>query len=675
MMILPQQIFTISSLILIFHTWVVLASTYSNSVCSSKSVPYPFGFSDGFNIKLNCSKTGEIKIGDFVVQSISPNSITVSIEPKCNRPINAVGSLFGHNYAPTSRNGILLQNCSQVLTCNIPTTAIQTRFELQNCSRQANDSLSCYSETDPSREFMDYKNLSESNCGSLFSGISAQMSNNGSSLGSLEVQVVQLGYWLEGQCKCSKNANCTPVVSPVNGKKGFRCQCSDGYSGDGYADGEGCQKAGSSNCKLFSNYLSRGCGGLIKLAVLMGGSVIGVSLMTSSCLLCCFIRRRRKQRTLKTWKISESRLNEATGHLSIPIYTYKDIEKATNDFSDKQRLGTGAWGIVYSAKLQNDKWVAIKRMKCRGNESLEQVMNEIKLISSVNHPNLVRLLGCSIEIGEQILVYEFMPNGTLSQHLHRERGGGLEWAVRLSIAKETAQAIAYLHSAINPPIYHRDIKSSNILLDNNLKSKVADFGLSRLGMVGSSYISTAPQGTPGYLDPQYHQNYQLSDKSDVYSFGVVLVEIITALEAVDFSRPQDEVNLAALAADRIAKGCLDEIMDPFIKTQNDDWITASVHKVAELAFRCLAFHRDMRPTMMEVAAELEQIGLSRWASSEENFGLVSSEESSCCSSSSNGSVGSMSMKMKDRSSVSVQNPCLSVRSSFSSNSVMGHAVR
>lgn len=128
-------------------------------------------------------------------------------------------------------------------------------------------------------------------------------------------------------------------------------------------------------------------------------------------------------------------------------------------------------------------------------------MNEIRLLSSVSHPNLVRLLGCCIEKGEHILVYEFMQNGTLSQHLRRQRSKGLPWTIRLAIATETANAIAYLHSAIHPPIYHRDIKSSNILLDYGFKYKIADFGLSRLALTETSHISTAPQGTPGYVDP------------------------------------------------------------------------------------------------------------------------------------------------------------------------------
>lgn len=196
------------------------------------------------------------------------------------------------------------------------------------------------------------------------------------------------------------------------------------------------------------------------------GFVIAVSLIITAGSLCCFFRRRTKLRVTKSTK---RRLTEATGNNGVPIYPYKDIERATNSFSEKQRLGTGAYGTVYAGKLYSDEWVAIKRIKHRDTDSIEQVMNEIKLLSSVSHTNLVRLLGCSIEHREQILVYEFMPNGTLSQHLQKERGQGLPWSVRLTIATETAQAIAHLHSAINPPIYHRDIKSSNILLDHNFR--------------------------------------------------------------------------------------------------------------------------------------------------------------------------------------------------------------
>lgn len=355
--------------------------------------------------------------------------------------------------------------------------------------------------------------------------------------------------------------------------------------------------------------------------------------MVTMVLFCCWIRKLSKS---KNWKTTNRCLYQATG-ITIPIYPHSLIEKATNSFSEKQQLGTGAYGTVYAGKLHhNDELVAIKRIKYRDTESIDQVVNEIKLLSTVSHPNLVRLLGCCIDKGEQILIYEFMPNGTLYHHLHREGGGneGLKWQVRLKIAKETAQAIAFLHSAV-PPIYHRDIKSTNILLDNEFKTKVADFGLSRLGMTESSHISTAPQGTPGYLDPQYHQNFHLSDKSDVYSLGVVLVEIITGLRAIDFSRPHNEVNLASLATDRIAKGRLEEIIDPVLDPQGDEWTLSSVHKMAELAFRCLAYESGMRPSMMEVANELEQNELSRrWGSLKENVAYSLQASSSCSSASS-----------------------------------------
>lgn len=417
--------------------------------------------------------------------------------------------------------------------------------------------------------------------------------------------------------------------------------------------------------------------------------------MAGIAILCYFFRRRSI--SLRFQKSAKRLLSEATGACTVPFYPYREIEKATNSFSEKNRLGTGAYGIVYAGKLHNDEQVAVKKIRHRDNEGIEQVLNEIKLISSVSHSNLVRLLGCCIERGEQILVYEFMPNGTLSEHLQRERGTGLPWTIRLTIAADTAKAIAHLHSAMNPPIYHRDIKSSNILLDYNFNSKVADFGLSRIGMTESSHISTAPQGTPGYVDPQYHQNFHLSDKSDVYSFGVVLVEIITALKVVDFSREQSEVNLAALAIDKIGKGCVDEIIDPFLEPHRDAWTLSSIHKVAELAFRCLAFHRDMRPSMMEVAAELEQIRLSGWAQMEDNI-FVGSSASSCSSLShcteksrattKKASIGSQRLLVPQRSEcavlmeevrgcspVSVQDPWFSEQSSPSSNSLLGNVVQ
>ncbi|KAM7520539.1 hypothetical protein LguiB_019501 [Lonicera macranthoides] len=702
-MLLQRTILFVPLIIAIFVVSYIEASnpTHCNHYCGSRRnrirVPYPFGFSDGCPIRLNCTNNDEIHIGGFRVQNLTGDYILVNLPPKCNRRINEIEKLRHQNYAPTWRNSFLLQNCSTPLNdCRIPTSVLENRYQLEDCKSRI-DNISCYSEERSGVESISYEKLIRRNCRDLFSSIVIDSNNNTGTESSilLEFQSLELGWWLEGPCKCARNAKCEKVPL-AEGPAGHRCRCRDGFVGDGFIDGDGCEKVPDCNA---SRYMSGQCGGITRLGALVGGIIAGASLMATLALICHCIRKRSK---LKRQMSTKRLLSEAAGGSTVPFFPYKEIERATNRFSEKQRLGTGAYGTVYAGKLHNNEWVAIKKIRQRDADGIEQIMNEIKLLSSVSHPNLVRLLGCCIESGEQILVYEFMPNGTLSQHLQRERGKALPWTVRLTIATETANAIAHLHSALNPPIYHRDIKSSNILLDYNFNSKVADFGLSRLGMPDeNSHISTAPQGTPGYVDPQYHQNFHLSDKSDVYSFGVVLVEIITGLKVVDFSRSHTEINLASLATERIGKGRVNEIIDPFLELHRDAWTLSSVHKLAELAFRCLAFHRDMRPTMMEVAEELEHIRLSGWGPMDENICMGSSVASSCSSlyNGSEKSLGGSTMKkvgigsrrlivpqrppdnmptmeeVKDSSPVSVQDPWLSDTSSPSSNSLLGNVVR
>uniref|UniRef100_A0A6M2EFJ8 Protein kinase domain-containing protein n=1 Tax=Populus davidiana TaxID=266767 RepID=A0A6M2EFJ8_9ROSI len=660
---------------------------------SAKLVPYPFGFSGGCPIILQCDHTvGDVKIGEFHVQNITPNVIVTNILAECNRSIARIKPLFGKNFGPSLNNSLLLQDCNKSLnSCVIPTSSLRRDLKLANCGDQNYD-LNCYSQRRRGFDTLRYENMTSTTCKSVFSSLFVGW--EGSAV-SFQFERFELEWWLEGDYKnlCSDNAK-SAKVKLWNGGVGFRCHCADGFAGDGFAAGNGCRKGFPVSKCSASKYMSGECGGTTRVGVLVGGFIAGALLMAGLAFLCYYIQR--KSTSLRNRSSAKRLLCEAAGNSSVPFFQYKDIEKATNGFSEKQRLGIGAYGTVYAGKLNSDDLVAIKKLRHRDTDSIDQVMNEIKLLSSVSHPNLVRLLGCCIEEGEPILVYEFMPNGTLCEHLQQERGTGLPWTVRLTVATETAKAIAYLHSVINPPIYHRDIKSSNILLDYNYRSKVADFGLSRLGMVESSHISTAPQGTPGYLDPQYHQYFHLSDKSDVYSFGVVLVEIITALKAVDFSRPHSEVNLAALAIDRIGRGCVDEIIDPYLDPNRDAWTLTSILSVAELAFRCLAFHRDMRPTMLEVAEELEQIRLSAWIPT---MYMESPTASSC--SSQNGSQKSLSVSIsrkaglargklllpqrtdsltsleetKDSSPVSEQDTWLSEQSSPSTNSLLGNVVR
>lgn len=652
---------------------------------------YPFGFSNSCEFQLNCTYDGRMEFMGYQLRNITWNSISLNLTANCSRPIRQIRRLFGKNYALTARNGLLLQHCSTPLNgCVLPASLVESRF--QRCDERR-ENMSCFATENPigGGGILRYEDVNSTGCTMLFSSIVVDDSgavNDSDAL--LEFQTLQLSWWLTGTCLCDVNAVCNPV-----GASGYQCRCNTGFSGDGFVNGVGCHNDSMADTQPVANEV-----GGITYPVLIGGIVAGAAAMAILASICYFCRCRSIFSKRQT--SARHLLSDAAGNTPVPLYPYKEIERATHGFSDKQRLGTGAYGTVYAGRLHNSDYVAIKKLKHRDMDSIDLVMNEIKLLSSVSHPNLVRLLGCCIENGEQILVYEYMANGTLSQHLQRERENGkpLPWTVRLTIASETAQAISYLHSAMNPPIYHRDIKSSNILLDFDYTSKVADFGLSRLGMMELSHISTAPQGTPGYVDPQYHQNFHLSDKSDVYSFGVVLVEIITAMKVVDFNRPHTEINLAALAIDRIGKGRIDEIIDPFIELHRDAWTLATVHKVAELAFRCLAYHRDMRPSMMEVADELEQIRQSGWAPLEDYVCIGSSVASSCSSPfhGSERSLGGLSMKKsvgsqrlivpqkamdhlaaleegKDSSPVSVHEPWFSEQSSPSTNSLLDNVIQ
>uniref|UniRef100_A0A0A0KI39 Protein kinase domain-containing protein n=1 Tax=Cucumis sativus TaxID=3659 RepID=A0A0A0KI39_CUCSA len=684
--------------ITIFSAFLTIAEglTSCETGNSAQFVRHPFGFTDVKPIKLGCSKNGEIQIGRFQVQNINERSIIIKLPTGCNIPINSLSELSSKNYKPTLRNSLFLNCTEQPLPCGVMGNF--TLNQPTDCGLKSNN-MSCFTKTEQNG-FLPPLNK----CHSLLSSVFVNFTSNSTTQFEVEFGVIELEWWVSPSsvAQCSKNANRENITSSTE-NLGFRCQCEEGFEGNAYDnDGGGCRRV-SHKCNP-PTYITGRCGGESKVAALIAGVIVGAFLMAVLTLICYCIRRRSM--CLKGQMSAKRLLSEAAGNSSVTLYPYKEIERATNGFSEKQRLGTGAFGTVYAGRLHEDEWVAVKRIKYRDHNSIDQVMNEIKLLSSVSHPNLVRLLGCCIEEGQQILVYEFMPNGTLSQHLQRERGNGLPWTTRLTIAAETSRAIAYLHSSVHPPIYHRDIKSSNILLDHGFKSKVADFGLSRLGMTEISHVSTAPQGTPGYVDPQYHQNFYLSDKSDVYSFGVVLVEIITALKVVDFTRPQSEVNLAALAIDRIGRNSVDELIDPFLEPHRDAWTLYSIHKVAELAFRCLAFHSDMRPSMTEVAEELESIRRSGWTSMEEHFCGASSAGSACSSprSISERSISGITIKkagllaglgsqrliippennhnkdylppveeVMDSSPVSIQDPWLSEQSSPSTNSLLGNA--
>ncbi|KAF3431759.1 hypothetical protein FNV43_RR26495 [Rhamnella rubrinervis] len=284
----------------------------------------------------------------------------------------------------------------------------------------------------------------------------------------------------------------------------------------------------------------------------------------------------------------------------------KFLARSITDPHEKE-LGDGGFGTVYHGKLKDGREVAVKRLYQHNYKRVEQFKNEVEILTRLRHKNLVSLYGCtSRHSRELLLVYEYIPKGTVADHLHGDRAqpGSLPWSIRMSIAIETATALTYLHAS---DIVHRDVKTNNILLDNNFSVKVADFGLSRLFPTDVTHISTCPQGTPGYVDPEYHQCYQLTTKSDVYSFGVVLIELISSMPAVDITRQKEEINLANLATNKIQKCEFNELIDPSIGFESDGEVRRMTIAVAALAFQCLQQSKEMRPSMEEVLEALKSI--------------------------------------------------------------------
>ncbi|XP_016503747.1 LEAF RUST 10 DISEASE-RESISTANCE LOCUS RECEPTOR-LIKE PROTEIN KINASE-like 1.4 isoform X3 [Nicotiana tabacum] len=304
---------------------------------------------------------------------------------------------------------------------------------------------------------------------------------------------------------------------------------------------------------------------------------------------------------------SEADYGRGSSYFGAHVFSFAELEEATDNFDQSKELGDGGFGVVYYGKLRDGRVVAVKRLYENNFKRVEQFMNEVEILTKLRHQHLVTLYGCTSKRSRDLLlVYEYISNGTVADHLHgnRAKSGLLSWPVRMNIAIETADALAYLHSSV---IIHRDVKTNNILLDNDFHVKVADFGLSRLFPDNVTHVSTAPQGTPGYVDPEYYQCYQLTEKSDVYSFGVVLIELISSLQAVDTNRHRHDSNLANMAVNKIQTHSVHELVDPSLGFTTNSSVRRMTTLVAELAFRCLQQERDMRPSMREVLETLRGI--------------------------------------------------------------------
>ncbi|TYH68843.1 hypothetical protein ES332_D05G016500v1 [Gossypium tomentosum] len=305
--------------------------------------------------------------------------------------------------------------------------------------------------------------------------------------------------------------------------------------------------------------------------------------------------------TVNPWVLSTSPKLKRMGSLHLSI---EQVARATRNFSPELRIGKGGFGTVYRAVLDSGQVVAIKRAKKEHFENLQtEFSNEVELLPKIDHRNLVKLLGYVDTRDERLIITEYVPNGTLRDHLDGQRGKILDFNQRLEIAIDVAHGLTYLHLYAGKQIIHRDVKSSNILITESMRAKVADFGFAEVGPIDSdkTHISTQLKGTVGYLDPEYMKSYQLTAKSDVYAFGILLIEILTSRRPVELRRPVEERVTLLWAFHMYNEGHVAELVDCMMEEVVDANILTNIFA---LAFQCAAPTRNDRPQMKSVAEEL-----------------------------------------------------------------------
>ncbi|KAI5679417.1 hypothetical protein M9H77_10367 [Catharanthus roseus] len=317
---------------------------------------------------------------------------------------------------------------------------------------------------------------------------------------------------------------------------------------------------------------------------------------------------------LKTRNNTASK-KEAAGLKDLPdvqiaaqTFTFRELAAATNNFRPESFLGEGGFGRVYKGRLPSGQVVAVKQLDRNGLQGNREFLVEVLMLSLLHHPNLVNLIGYCADGDQRLLVYEFMPSGSLEDHLHDlpPDKEPLDWNTRMKIAAGAAKGLEYLHDKANPPVIYRDFKSSNILLDEGFVPKLSDFGLAKLGPTGDkSHVSTRVMGTYGYCAPEYAMTGQLTVKSDVYSFGVVFLELITGRKAIDSTRPQGEQNLVTWARPLFNdRRKFAKLADPRLQAQ---YPMRGLYQALAVASMCIQEQAAARPLIGDVVTALSYL--------------------------------------------------------------------
>ncbi|KAH7681332.1 Non-specific serine/threonine protein kinase protein [Dioscorea alata] len=326
-------------------------------------------------------------------------------------------------------------------------------------------------------------------------------------------------------------------------------------------------------------------------------------------LLVFLVRHKKKTKNaversqpFESWVVTK-RSGDAPQLKGARSFSYEEIRKCTSNFAESNEIGTGGYGKVYKGTLENGQLVAIKRAQQGSMQGGLEFKTEIEMLSRVHHKNLVSLIGFCFDKGEQMLIYEYITNGSLKESLTGKSGVQLDWKRRLRVALGAAKGLAYLHDLADPPIIHRDIKSSNILLDNHLNAKVSDFGLSKpMTDTDKGHVTTQVKGTMGYLDPEYYMSQQLTEKSDVYSFGVLLLELLTARKPIERGRYVVREVRVMMNKGKDLYG-LDQLLDPILISSS----LGGFCEFIDLALSCVEEEGINRPKMSQVVTEIEKI--------------------------------------------------------------------
>ncbi|CAO2202856.1 unnamed protein product, partial [Urochloa humidicola] len=424
-----------------------------------------------------------------------------------------------------------------------------------------------------------------------------------------------------------RNSKC---VDSSNGP-GYLCSCSAGYKGNPYVP-DGCRDV--DECKQKPNVCPKdaachntvggyrcscrpgrkldketnSCNPDIRLII---GICIGSIVLVIIIFCARVISERRKLTNVKKQYFQRhgglllfEKMKSDQG-LAFTVFTEVELEQATNKFEKSQILGHGGHGTVYKGIMKDNIPVAIKRCILIDDRHKKEFGKEMLILSQINHKNIVKLLGCCLEVEVPMLVYEFIPNGTLFDLVHgKNRTLHIPFSSLLRIVNEAADGLAFLHSYANPPIIHGDVKTSNILLDENHMAKVSDFGASILAPTDEAQFVTMVQGTCGYLDPEYMQTCRLTDKSDVYSFGVVLLEILTGQMPLKLENNDIQRSLSSNFLLAMKENNLDAMLDSQIKEHESIEL---LRGLAELAKHCLDMCSGNRPSMKEVSEELSRL--------------------------------------------------------------------